>query len=62
MNLNSSIYSTLLQNKFLIWGLFLCIWDFGRSRDQTGSGSSGIHGEFESELLFLEICVDHPGN
>ena len=35
MNLNSPIYSTLLPNKFLIWGSILCIWDFGRSRDQN---------------------------
>ena len=40
MNLNSPIYSTLLPSKFLIWGLLLCIWDFGRSRDQNGSGGS----------------------
>ena len=51
MNLNSPIYSTLLQNKFLIWGLFLCIWDFGCCHDRTGSGSSGIQGEFESCLV-----------
>ena len=40
MNLNSPIYSTMLSNKFLIWGLILCISDFGRSRDQNGSGGS----------------------
>ena len=34
VNLDSPIYSTLLQNRFLIWGLFLCIWGFGRPRDQ----------------------------
>ena len=28
------------------WWLILSIWDFGRSHDQMGSGSSGIHREF----------------
>ena len=48
-NQSVTIYSTLLQHNFLIWGLFVCIWDFGRSREQTVSGSSGIHGEFEAQ-------------
>ena len=47
MNLNSPIYSTMLSNKFLIWGLILCISDFGRSRDQNGSGGSVYTGSLE---------------
>ena len=50
MNLNSPIYSTLLPNKFLIWGLLLCIWDFGRSRNQNRSGGSVYTGSLIPHL------------
>ena len=53
MNLNSPIYSTLLPYKFLIWGLLLCIWDFGHSRDQNGSGGSVYTGSLRYHVVWL---------
>ena len=47
MNLSSLIdYTVTKKTKFLNLVVVLWFWDFGRSRDQTGSGCSGIHGEF----------------
>ena len=40
------------------WGLFLCIWDFCRSRNRTGSGSSGIHGEFAPKGWVVKTLSD----
>ena len=49
------------KTSFSSWWLFLCIWDFGHSRDQTGSGSSGIHGELamslEAQLSSLSLVA-----
>ena len=59
MNLNSPIYSTLLPNKFLIMGLILCIWDFGRSRDQNGSGGSIYTGSLPCSA---PTRMDMPGD
>ena len=59
------------KTSFPSWWLFLCIWDFGCSCDQTGSGSSGIHGELfynlphkiffaflsKSDLQYIAACI-----
>ena len=45
MNLNSPIIPRCYKTSFSTEWLFLCIWDFVRSRDQTGSGGRGIDGE-----------------
>ena len=49
-------------NKFLIWGLLLCIWDFGRSRDQNRSGGSVYMGSLWW-LVMVEVmawCLQWP--
>ena len=44
------------NTSFSSWWLFLCIWDFGRSHNQMGSGSSGIHREF---ALYVQTTSSH---
>ena len=57
MNLNGPIYSTLLHNKFLNLVVVLVDLRFGRPRDQTGSGCSGMYTrEFAQTPVVATSC------
>ena len=46
------------QTSLSTWWLFLCIWDFGYSRNQKGAGSNGIRGEVDvgPVIPWLFLC------